>query len=47
MRLRKLALIILFAVSQVAQDICGNSKWCLGSVKVAQIVGGSFGLVKN
>ena len=38
---------IVFAISQVAQDIRGSSKRCWGSVRLAQIVGGCFGLVKN
>ena len=38
---------IVFAISQVPKDIRGSSKWCLASVRVAQIVGGCFGLVKN
>ena len=38
---------IVFAISQVARDIRGSSKRCWGSVRLAQIVGGCFGLVKN
>ena len=37
----------MFAISQVARDIRGSSKRCWGSVRLAQIVGGCFGLVKN
>ena len=33
---------IVFAISQVAQDIHGSNKWCWGSVSVAQIFGGCF-----
>ena len=38
---------IVFAISQAAQDIRGSSKWCWDSVRVPQIAGGCFGLVKN